>query len=183
MSSEHDEIPPAPPLATVGQGTSPSGERWSVKAGGTRAACWTFMYIELPDGRQSGGGGMGGPTLPEGRMLNFSVHRSDTEVHYIVGRVDPAVKRVHLEFASGLPSGLDLEPFGESADLGIAFVGGMLPGSLELINVSAWDEKGTRIDEQATSHYSAFFNRTRPPTAAGRTGDESSGWFPLDHDS
>jgi hypothetical protein len=183
MTNEYEEIPPAPTLVTVGQGTSPSGERWSVKAGGTRAACWTFMYIELPDGRQSGGGGMGGPALPAGRMLSFSVHRSDTEVHYIVGRVDPAVKRLHLEFANGLPSGLDLEPFGESPNLGISFVGEVLPGSLELMSVSAWDEKGRRLDEQPTSHYRAFFNRTRPPGPADRSGDESSGWLPLDHDS
>lgn len=183
MTTEYDDIPPAPPLATVGQGISPGGERWSVKAGGTRAACWTFMYIELPDGRQSGGGGMGGPALPEGRMLNFSVHRSDTDVQYIVGRVDPAVKRLHLEFAGGLPSGMDLEPFGQSADFGIAFVGGVLPGSLELTNVSAWDEKGRRVDERSTSHYRTFFNRTRPPGPVDRTGGESSGWFPFDHDS
>jgi hypothetical protein len=183
MSSEHDELPPAPPLVTVGQGISPGGERWSVKAGGTRAACWTFMDIELPGGRRAGGGGMGGPALPPGRMMNCSVHRSDNELHYIVGRVDPTVKRLHLEFASGLPSGLDLEPFGESADLDVAFVGEVLPSSLELTNISAWDEKGRRVDEQATSHYSAFFNRRRPRTTADRTGDESSGWFPPDRDS
>ena len=183
MSGEPGEIPPAPHLVTVGQGISPGGERWSVKAGGTRASCWTFMYIELPDGRQAGGGGLGGPALPEGRMLNCSVHRSDTDTHYIVGRVDPTVRRLQLEFANDSPPSLDLEPFGESADLGIAFVGGVLPGSLELVNISAWDEKGRRVDQQSTAHFSTFIKREHPPRAVGHGGDEVSGWRPLNHDS
>jgi hypothetical protein len=127
MTSEAEDIPPAPHLATVAQGISVNGGKWTVEAGGTREACWTFMDIELPDGRQVGGGGLGGPALPADQLVNLSLHQSGTEVRYIVGRVHPTVKRLHLEFADNPASGLDLAPVGESSDLGVAFIAYVLP--------------------------------------------------------
>jgi hypothetical protein len=51
------------------------GQRWTVEAGGTPERYYTFMHIELPDGRETGGG-MGGPTLWPDRLVNCSVHWS-----------------------------------------------------------------------------------------------------------
>ncbi len=183
MTSNHspDETPPAPPLATVAQGVSVRGERWEVKARGTREDCYTFMYIELPDGRKTGGGGLGGPALWPGKLLNCSVHWSGTDVHYIVGRVHPTVKRLNLEFASNCPGGIDLEPVGESAKFGVAFVAEVLPVSLELVNISAWDEEGRCIDQRDTAHYTRLISRGRPDPADNRSaGSENSGWYPLE---
>ena len=146
----------------MAQGTSGGGEHWTVRAGGTREQCWTILDIELPDGRQAGGGGMGGPSLPPGRLANLSEHRSDPGLHYVVGRVHPTVKRIHLEFANNAASGIDLEPAGESAELGVAFVAEVLPSSLELMSFSAWDAGGRCIDERSTAQYRTFFNQASP---------------------
>jgi hypothetical protein len=151
-----EDIPPGPPLTIAAQGMSVHGERWTVKVGGTREHCYTFMFIELPDGSKRGGGGAGGAVLPPGRLMNCSVHWSGTDLHYVVGRVHPTVKRVRLEFANSRTSGLDLEPVGESAEFGVAFIAEVLPSSLELVDISAWDEEGRCIDRQSTSHYSAL---------------------------
>jgi hypothetical protein len=178
-----DDIPPVPHLSTVAQGVSDGGERWTVQAGGTRAQCWTFMEIELPDGRRVGGGGFAGPALPVGRHLNCSVHRSGTDIHYIVGRIHPAVKRLHLEFANHATK-LDLRPVGKLVELDIAFVAEILPVSAELINISAWDESGRRVDEQSTANTGAFFNQARSGSPAGPAIDQHNGdENPVDHHS
>jgi hypothetical protein len=141
------------------------------------------MEIELPDGRRVGGGGFAGPALPVGRYLNLSVHRSGTDVHYIVGRIHPAVKRLQLEFTNGAPK-LDLRPVGRLAELDVAFVAEMLPISAELINVSAWDESGRRVDEQSTANNAAFFNQARSGSSAGPVIDKkNSDGNPVDHHS
>ena len=177
-----EDIPPPPPLVTVAQGMSARGERWTVKAGGTRQHCYTFMYIELPDGRKTGGGGLGGPPLWPDSLVNCSVHWSGTDVHYVVGRVHPRVERLNLEFASGCPGGIDLAPAGESAEFGVAFFAEVLPASLELVNISAWDREGHCIDQEDTGHYKPLTRRSHPRLAANRpaAGETSSGWYPLD---
>ena len=149
--------------------------------GGTRDNCYTFMNIELPDGRQAGGGGMGGPVLPTGGFINCSVHWSDpsgTSVSYVVGRVHPAVRRLHLEFA-GDSSGLDLEPVGEFAELGVSFVAAILPQSADLTGMSAWDEQGERLEQQRTTQDREMLQAgRRAPESADLETSEHSGWRP-----
>jgi hypothetical protein len=177
-----DDIPPAPPLSPVAHGTSDHGERWTIEVGGTRDNCYTFMNIELPDGRQAGGGGMGGPVLPAGGFMNCSVHwsdRSGVSVSYVVGRVHPAVRRLYLEFAGDAP-GIDLEPVGESAQLGVAFVAAILPRSADLIGMSAWDEQGERLEQQRTTQYREMLQTgRRGPESADLGTSEHSDWRPL----
>lgn len=180
MTSEPSpgDIPSAPQLMAVAHGLSPQGERWTVKVGGTRSQCWTTMEIELPDGRKSGGGGMGGPALPADHMMSCSVHSYDG-LHYLVGRVHPMVKRVRLEFANGdRPRRLDLEPAGESAYFGVAFIAAVLSGPYDLINISAWDETGHCIEHQNTEHYGAMLRQNDGPRDRDQ-GSEASGWRPL----
>jgi hypothetical protein len=139
------------------------------------------MEIELPDGRRVGGGGFAGPALPAGRHLNCSVHRSGTDIHYIVGRIHPAVRRLRLEFANDATK-LDLRPVGKLAELDIAFVAEILPVSAELINISAWDESGRCVDEQSTVNAGAFFSQARSGSSAGPAIDERNGdGNPVDH--
>jgi len=187
MTSNEDlpqDIPSAPPLATIAQGISDAGEHWAIKVGGTRDDCYTFMDIELPDGQQAGGGGMGGQALLPGRFLNCSVHwwdGSGVSVGYVVGRLHPEVRRVCLEYAGGVP-GLDLEPVGESAELGVSFVGAVLPRSVNLVRISAWDGQGELLDQEGTSHYGATLQAgDRGSASPNPTAGEDSGWRPLDN--
>jgi hypothetical protein len=179
MTSEppSGDIPPAPHLAVAAHGLSRQGARWTVKVGGTRSECWTIMEIEFPDGQKAGGGGMGGPALPAGHMVNCSVHTEDG-LHYVVGRVHPAVRRVRLEFAGDPARRLDLEPTGESAYFGVAFIAAVLPYPSDLISISVWDESGHCMEHQNTEHYSAMprqDDRPRPWAPGG----EGHGWRPL----
>jgi hypothetical protein len=173
-------IPPAPPLTTVAQGTSAGGEHWTVKAGGTRQQCWTFMHIELPDGRTVGGGGLGGPALPAGRFQNCSFHTAETGIHYVVGRVDPVVARIRLEFAGSDLSEMDLDPVGGSAELGVSFIAAVLPRSAELVGISAWDAQGNRADQQGTAHYGTLLEEGQADHGSSDpAARQDSGWHPL----
>lgn len=184
MSSQDplDDIPPAPPRSDVAQGRSEHGERWTVRVGGTRDHCYTFLHIELPDGQQSGGGGMNGPALPPRGFINFSVHssgQSGASVSYMVGRVHPAVRRVHLEFAGDVP-GLDLDPVGESAEFGVSFVAAVLPRSADLASVAVFDHRGELLDRQDRLHYGeAPPARHLDAASISPAARERSGWRPL----
>lgn len=161
-------IPPAPPLATVAHGTSAGGEHWTVKAGGSPEQCWTFMDIELPDGRTVGGG-LAGPALPPNRFINCSFHiEAEAGIRHIVGRVDRRVTRVRLQLAGSELSRMDLEPVSESAELGVSFIAAVLPRSAELISISAWDAQGNRIDQQDTGHYRTLLEESRNRSRRGR---------------
>jgi hypothetical protein len=175
-----EDIPPAPPLAAVAYGTSVDGKRWTVRAGGSPEQCWTFMYIELPGGRIVGGGGLGGPALPAGRLMNCSFHTEETGVRYVVGRVDPKVARVHLQFSGGDQPRMDLHPAGESAELGVSFVAAILPHSADLAGISAWDAHGNRADQQGTAHYASMLGEGQADRApGGPPASQGSGWRPL----
>lgn len=185
MTSSEDppeDILPAPPLHTAARGTSSHGERWTIEVGGTRENCYTFMNLELPDGQQTGGGGMGGPALPEGGFINCSVHwsdRSGAPLGYVVGRVHPAVRRVRLEFAGGEPA-LDLEPVSESAELGVSFVAAVLPQSADLVSISAWNGQGERLEQEGTSHHTEMLRAgTRGSGSVNPATGDHSGWRPL----
>jgi hypothetical protein len=158
MSADWDgSIPPNPPLSPVGHGVAPGGERFTITAGGTRADCWTFMDIDLPDGRRAGGGGMGGPAVAPGSRMNTSEHWSD-DVHYLVARFDPVIIRLRLEFAGGTPATVDLTPCGTSATLRLAFAGALIPPGRELSGLSAWDAHGQCLEQLPTR---------RPPSLPG----------------
>lgn len=137
------------------------------------------MYITLPDGRQLGGGGMGGKALPDGRMMNCSVHQSDDEVRYMVGRVHTAIRRLRLTFTGAPPSLVDLEPFGESPDLGVAFVAAILDDDSSLADITAWDAQGRCVDRQSARFYGSFFEGGGAvPGADVLHPDGISGWKP-----
>ncbi|MGH3175621.1 MAG: hypothetical protein ACRDPF_17370 [Streptosporangiaceae bacterium] len=142
------------------------------------------MDIELPDGRIVGGGGLGGPALPVGRLMNCSFHTEQTGLRYIVGRIDRKVTRVRLNFARSNPPGTDLDPVGESAELGVSFIAAILPHSAELVSMSAWDAQGNRADQQGTSHYRVLLEEGQASHAAdGPAANQDSGWHPLNQGS
>jgi len=146
-----DDLPPVLSLATVADGTAADGMSWVVRAGGTRAECNTVLDIQLPGGQRAGGGGMGGPALPPGRLMNVSVHRCDSGLHYLVGRVGLDVARLRLLLGGAPPATMDLSPAGTSPELGVAFVAAILPAAADLVNVTALDEHGRVLEATDTS--------------------------------
>lgn len=152
-------LPPAPPLTIVATGTS-SGARWEIRAGGTPEWCLTVLEIELSDGTRTGGGGLGGPPLPAGRRMNLALHRSESGVRYLVGRVDPCVEHVQLELAGEPHTERAVRPAGASAELGVAFVAEVLPADADVLGMTAWDRAGNRVDAQQTAQHSRFLRGT-----------------------
>lgn len=146
------EIPPFPELEIVAEGSGINGETWEVKAGGSREQCWTVMDIKLPDGRTAGGGGMGGPALPEGKLVNFSFHHDDKGCYYLVGRVDPTIRRVEVELSDGHILRLDVSPIRDLRRFGTAFTGGILPENVRPTAISAFDVESRLSSREEISH-------------------------------
>jgi hypothetical protein len=83
-----------PELTTVAKGDLPSGQHWILQAGGTREDFYTFLETVHPDGHRDQGG-MGGPQLYPGRLLNtYSGH--DRGPLRLIVRADPRVARLRL---------------------------------------------------------------------------------------
>jgi hypothetical protein len=60
---------PAPDLAVLAEGDLSTGEHWILRAGGTSTGFYTFLETVHPDGHRDEGG-MGGPPLYPGSLLN-----------------------------------------------------------------------------------------------------------------
>jgi hypothetical protein len=77
-----------PGLTIVAEGEEPGGERWCLKAGGSAEDYWTLMETVHPDGHRDEGG-MGGPALYPGRLLNVYTGRADRGLLRVIVRADP----------------------------------------------------------------------------------------------
>lgn len=77
-----EEPIPAQDLTVVAEGDAPGGARWYLKAGGSADDYYTPLQTVHPDGRRDDGG-MGGPVLYPGRLVNV-----------YTGRADPGLLRV-----------------------------------------------------------------------------------------
>ncbi len=137
-----------PPLVTAAAGRSAGGAQWTINVGGTRADCLTVMEIEFTDGRPGAGGGLGGPALTTGRLMNMSWHRSDSGVAFVVGRVHPSISRVRVQLIDAEPSAIDLEPAGDPTLFGVRFVGAVLPPAARPIASWALNGSGEPVDRE-----------------------------------
>jgi hypothetical protein len=150
----------------VAEGTTAAGTHWAIRAGGTPRECLTLMDIVMPDGRRTGGGGHGGPALPPGGLLSYSVHRTSAPAtHYLVARVHPRVERLRLQFAGARAPERDVRPVGNSPDLGVTFAAELMPTDVELVGISAWDGADHRLQQHHDRHHGAFFRHTHPDDA------------------
>ena len=93
---------PAPDLAVLADGDLSTGEHWILRAGGTSTDFYTFLETVHPDGHRDEGG-MGGPPLYPGSLLNIYTGGSERGLRRVVVRADPRVARVRVHLASGEP--------------------------------------------------------------------------------
>src|ERR1039457_2099005 len=87
-------------LTVIAEGDLPSGEHWILRAGGTSAEFGTFLETIHPDGRRDEGG-MGGPPLWPGSIMNVYTGGTEAGPRRIVVRADPRVARVRVQLAGG----------------------------------------------------------------------------------
>jgi hypothetical protein len=85
-----------PELPVVASGETARGERWFLKAGGSAEDYYSMVETVHRDGRRDEGG-MGGPALYPGHLLNVYTGRADQGPLRVVVRADPRVRRLRLQ--------------------------------------------------------------------------------------
>jgi hypothetical protein len=84
----------------VAEGEGTRGERWFLKAGGSSEDYSSMIETVHRDGRRDEGG-MGGPALYPGQLLNTYVGRADQGPLWVVVRADPRVRRLRFQSRRG----------------------------------------------------------------------------------
>jgi hypothetical protein len=91
---------PLPEFPVVARGETARGERWFLKAGGTAEDYYSMVETVHRDGRRDEGG-MGGPALYPGHLLNVYTGRADQGPLRVVVRTDPRVRRIRFQSERG----------------------------------------------------------------------------------
>lgn len=151
-------------LVVIAEGDLPSGERWLLRAGGTSADYGTFLETIHPDGRRDEGG-MGGPPLWPGSIMNVYTGGTDAGPRRIVVRADRRVARVRVRLASG--EHLDLPPVATLPAPALAFFATLLPPTASLVAVTAIDASGQALEPAGLAGHEQAWQRWRR-----RAGDE-----------
>jgi hypothetical protein len=137
---------PFPDLAVVAEGALPTGERWTVTAGGTLRDYYTFLRTEHPDGH-SDEGGMGGPPLYPGSLLNTYTGAADRGLQRLLVRTSGRVQRLRLKLSTG--ESRELLPVGTDSAVGLAFFAALLPRTVTVIQLSGLDAAGQVVEEHS----------------------------------
>lgn len=155
-----------PDLMVIAEGALPSGERWLLRAGGSSAEFSTFLETIHPDGGRDQGG-MGGPPLWPGTIMNVYTGGTGTGPRRVLVRADQRVARVRVQVAGG--GHLDLPPVAALPDPRLVFFATLLPRTTELVSVTAIDAGGQPLEPQDLAgheqEWRRFQQRTGDPTA------------------
>lgn len=143
---------PLPKMAVLAEGNLPTGQRWVLRAGGTSSNFYTFLETIHPDGHRDQGG-MGGPPLCTGSLMNTYTGGSERGMRRVLVRADPHVARVRVQLGSGQQ--LDLSPAAARPDLGLVFFATLLPPSAALVSIAAIDENGQVLEPRDLSLHEA----------------------------
>jgi hypothetical protein len=130
---------PFPELAVIAEGELPTGERWTVRAGGTPEDYYTLLRTVHPGGH-SDEGGMGGPLLYAGRSLNTYIGQADGGLFRVLARTATPVRRLQLKLDSGEVR--ELQPVATDAALGVNVFAALLPPGAGLVSLTGLDSGG-----------------------------------------
>jgi hypothetical protein len=147
---------PPPGLAVLAEGDLPTGQHWILKAGGTSADFYTGLQTIHPDGHRDEGG-MGGPPLYPGSLMNTYTGGSERGLRHVVVRADPRVAQVRVQLASG--EQLELPPLATQADPGLSFFATLLPQTAALVSVTPIDADGQVLEPQDLSRHGVGWQR------------------------
>jgi len=135
---------PVPGLTMIAEGHAAegpafAGERWYLRVGGSAEDYYTLLETVHPDGHRDEGG-MGGPVLYPGHLLNVYTGRADQGFLRVVVRADPRVRRLWFQSEQG--EWCDLLPVGDDTDLDVAFFAVLLPWTTGVVSMQALDADG-----------------------------------------
>ena len=129
-----------PELTTVAQGDLPGGQHWILQAGGTGEDFYTFLETVHPDGHRDQGG-MGGPLLYPGRLVNAYSGGDDRGLLRLIVRADSRVARLRLTLTTG--ERLELAAVATDADLGVSYFAALLPRTTGLAGLTPSTPRAT----------------------------------------
>ena len=136
-----------PELTVVAEGDAPGGERWYLRAGGSADDYYTLMETVHPDGRRDEGG-MGGPVLYPGRLLNVYTGRADRDFLRVIVRADRRVRQLHFESERDERCDM-LMPTVDDTDLDVAFFACLLPWETRIVSLQGLDGDGHVLATQS----------------------------------
>jgi hypothetical protein len=126
-------------LKVVAEGEDPGGVHWYLKAGGSADNYYTFIETIHPDQHRDEGG-MGGPALYPGRLLNIYTGRADRGPLRVIVRSDPRVQR--LLFYSEMGERCDLLANANDPAVGVNLFAILLPWTTSVVAMHGLNADG-----------------------------------------
>jgi hypothetical protein len=149
---------PRPDMVVLAEGDGPTGQRWVLRAGGTIMDFYTLLATTHSDGRRDEGG-MGGPPLPAGSLMNTYTGGTSWGMRRVLVRADPRVARVQVELGHG--EKLDLAPVATWPDWRLVFFATLLPPAVRLVSAIGFDESGELLEPHFLSREEEMWQRFR----------------------
>lgn len=153
----------------IAEGSVPDlGATWQLWTSGTRERCSSRVRVLDRSGVTILGGGMAGPTLYSGDLLNVYVGRNDeTGPTVVLARLDRSVARLVLETEPAASREVPLYDGPADLDVSLALV--FVDRGERLLRVRAFDAGGHVVESYDLSGYDDW-----PPHRSGY------GWSPDD---
>jgi hypothetical protein len=130
---------PLPELPVVARGETARGERWFLKAGGTAEDYYSMVETVHRDGHRDEGG-MGGPALYPGHLLNVYTGRADQGPLRVVVRADPRVRRIRFQSARG--ERCEMPVSARDQAVGVNLFATLLPWTTGVTSMQGLDDGG-----------------------------------------
>jgi hypothetical protein len=131
---------PLPELPVVAEGETTRGERWYLRAAGSPEAYDSMLETVHPDGRRDQGG-MSGPALYPGDLLNVYLGRADQGPLRVVVRTDPRVQQLRLQSERGAQCVM-FAPSAHDPAVGLNLFAVLLPWTTDVTSIQGMDADG-----------------------------------------
>lgn len=148
----------------IAEGTGPGGEHWVLRAGGSERDFRTFLETIQANGRTDSGG-MEGPMLTPGSVMNVYFGTSAQGFLRVVARTDPAVEILRLRTV-GKDEPIDLAPVGINSKYPLKFFATLLPGTARITSIEAVGTTGSVLAQRNTERQSMALRKFLKENAA-----------------
>lgn len=139
----------------IAEGTGPHGEHWALRAGGSEDDFYTTIETSKANGPVDAGG-MGGPMLTAGSPVNIYYGTSGRGFLRVIARTEPTVEILRLRTAE---TPIDLAPVGMYDKRPLKFFAAILPDTVRILSVEAFDKGGSLLAQHNTERQAAALRK------------------------